>query len=48
MTYGSEEVVICGVDPLCWPACGAREPVAGVAVMVEAVPLAPGLPHVFM
>ena len=48
MTYGPEEVVIRGVDPLSWPACRAREPGAGVAVMVQAVPLAPGVPHVSM
>ena len=48
MTYGSEEVMICGVDPLCGPACRAREPGAGVAVMVETVPPAPEVPDVFM
>ena len=40
--------MICGVEPLCGPACGAWEPGASVAVMVETVLMAPGLPHVFM
>ena len=46
LAYCAKEVVIRGVDPLCWPACRPGVEVAGVAVVVHAVLSGPHPPHV--